>query len=91
MRVLWRLHEFDQKAAHVLGVNEDDQRTMRADARLAQNGGALGDEGVAGFVDVLDLETDVVLTALGVLGQEAMDRGLSRRRARSVRSGCWAG
>jgi hypothetical protein len=73
-RVLGRFHELDQHAAHVLGVNEDDQRTMGADARLAQHGGALGDQAVAGLVDVLDLEADVVLAALGVLGQEAVDR-----------------
>src|SRR5215217_6776439 len=63
-------------------MQEEDRRAVSADAGLAraEDGRALGAQGVAGRQDVLDLETDVVLAALGVLRQEAVDRAVLAQR-----------
>jgi hypothetical protein len=65
-----------QHAAHVLGVDEDHRHAVGADPRLtgSQHRCALGPHVVAGGDDIWDLEADVMLAALRVLGQEAVDR-----------------
>lgn len=67
-----RLHQLDQYAAHVTRVQEDDRRSVRPDARLAcaQDRHPLGAHFGDGGVDVGDLETDVVLAALGILARK---------------------
>ena len=37
MRPLRRLHDLGQLPAHVLGVDEEDQRPVRADTRFAEH------------------------------------------------------
>ncbi|MNR20575.1 hypothetical protein D3C85_1374250 [compost metagenome] len=56
-------------------MQEDDRGAVGADAGLAgaEDGHALGAHLSDGVVDVGHLEADVVLAALGVLGQEAGD------------------
>src|SRR5260221_2127838 len=66
----WTLHYFRQHAAHVLWVDEEDERPVRADARLAEDAGALGLELGLGGVDVGHLEADMVLPAERVLLEE---------------------
>src|SRR5579884_32678 len=63
-------------------MDENDRRPMRADAGLAgpEHGGALGPQGVAGGIDVLDLEADVVLAAARVAREEALQRGVLAQR-----------
>lgn len=70
-----RLHQLDQHPAHVAGMQKHHRRPVRPDARLAraQDRHPLGPHLGDGGMDVGDLETDVVLAALGVLGQEADD------------------
>src|SRR4029079_14615649 len=67
-------HYFREHAAHVLGVDEEDERAVRADARLSEDARALGFE--LGFrgVDVGNLEADMVLPAQRVLLEEFHDR-----------------
>src|SRR5690348_6962570 len=47
-----RFHDLGQHAAHVLRVDEEDQRPMRADARLAEHLAALSFEPCLGRVNV---------------------------------------
>src|SRR4051794_27574836 len=42
MRRLRCLHDLGEDAAHVLRVHEEDERSVGADARLAEDAGALG-------------------------------------------------
>ncbi len=73
-----RLHQLDQNSAHVLGMHEDHRDAVSADARLAraQHRRALRPHRVAGGVDVLHLEADVMLPAPRVLLKEGLERGL---------------
>jgi hypothetical protein len=70
-------------------MEEDDGGAVGADAGLAraEDGQAFGAAFGDGGVDVLDLETDVVLAALRVFGEEADDGGGVVIAARSARSG----
>lgn len=74
--VVGAFHEFDQDPAHLLRMEEDDGRAVGADAGFAgaEDGDAPGAHFGDGDGDVLDLETDMVLSAPGVLGEEADDR-----------------
>src|SRR5436190_1941001 len=74
------LHDLGQNAAHVPGVEEEDRSPMRADARLAENLGALAFEPRLGLVDVGHLVADVMLPARRVLGKEAVDRRVRPKR-----------
>src|SRR5436189_6205274 len=67
------LHDLGQNAAHVPGVEEEDRSPMRADARLAENLGALAFEPRLGLVAVGHLVADVMMPARRVLGKEAED------------------
>ena len=69
-----RLHDLGEHAAHVLGMDEEHRRAVRADARLAEHARALGFELGLGGVDVGHLEADVVLAAERVLLEELRDR-----------------
>src|SRR5438045_208268 len=69
-----RFHDLGQDAAHVLRVDEEDERPMRADARLAEHPRTLGFELGLGGVDVGHLEADMVLPAERVLLEESHDR-----------------
>ena len=70
MRGLRRFHDLGQDSAHVLRVDEEDQSAMRADARFAEDAGALGFEFGPGGVDLRDLEADVMLSSERVLLEE---------------------
>src|ERR1044072_2619699 len=69
-------HYFRQHAAHVLGMDEEDERAMRADARLAEDARALSLEFGLGGVDLGHLEADVMLPAERVLLEELHDRAI---------------
>ena len=60
------LHQLDQHAAHVLRVEEDHRRAVRADPGLAEHPGALRLHLGLGGVDVGDLEADMMLASLRV-------------------------
>ena len=65
-----RLHDLDQNAAHILGVDEEHQRAVRADAGLAEHARALGLELGLGGVDLGHFEADMMLPAERVLLEE---------------------
>ena len=69
------LHQFNQHAGHIFGVDENNRRAMRANARLvrAQHARALCHHLVARGDNVIDLETNMVLAASRVLSQKASD------------------
>ena len=73
MGAFWRLHDLGEDATHVLRVHEEDERTVRADARFAEDAGALGLELGLGSVDVRHLEADVMLAAERILFEELPD------------------
>src|SRR5688572_26917738 len=80
MRLLRRFHDLGQNAAHVLGMDEEYERAMRADARLAEHPRALGLELGLGGTDVRHLEADVVLAAERLALQEFDDRRIRTQR-----------
>ena len=80
MRGPRRLHDFREDAAHVLGVDEEHGRAVRADAGFAEDACAFGLELGLGGVDVGDLEADVVLAAERVLVEELRDRRIVAER-----------
>ena len=70
------LHEFHQHTAGSLGMQEDDGHAVGAPCAARQSPSTtapLAFNGVAGGQDVGDLKADVVLTALGGLGQKGVD------------------
>src|SRR6185503_925264 len=75
-----RLHDLGQHAAHVLGVDEEDERPVRADARLAEDPRAFLLELGLRRVDVGDLEADMMLPAQRVLLEEIRDRAILAER-----------
>src|SRR6185369_14243986 len=78
--VLRALHDLGQDAAHVLGVDEEDERPVRADARLAEDASAFGLEFGLGRVDLGHLEADVMLPAERVLLEELHNRRIRTQR-----------
>jgi len=82
-------HDLGQHAAHILGMQEEDQGAMRADTRLAQHLDALGLEIGLGGLDIRNLEADMVLPAQRVLREKNYGSASFRPAARSARSGCW--
>ena len=58
-----RLHDLRQHPAHVLGVDEEDERAVCADARFTEDAGVLGFELRLGEVNIRYLEANVVLAA----------------------------
>src|SRR6476659_10385333 len=80
MSGLRRLHDLGEDAAQVLGVDEEDQRPMGADARLTEHAGALGLELGLGGVDVGHLEADMVLAAERIALEELHDRRVLAQR-----------
>ena len=44
MRLLRGLHDLRQYAAHILGMDEEDERAVCADARFTEDAGVLGFE-----------------------------------------------
>src|SRR6478672_2060413 len=73
-------HDLREDPAHVLGVDEEDQRPMGADARLTEHAGALGLELGLGGVDVGHLEADMVLPAERIALEELHDRRVLAQR-----------
>ena len=77
---LRRLHNLGQNPAHVLGMDEENQRPMRANAGFAQHALtqrlklSLRDMNIGHFV------TDMMLPAGRVLVEEALDRRVSGQR-----------
>ena len=71
--VLGRFHDFGQLAHHVFGVEKEDGRAVRADARGAEDALAHILESLARVLDILDLVADMVLPAGGVLFEELGD------------------
>ena len=72
--MLRSFHYFREDAAHVLGVDEEDERAVGADARLAEDSGAFGLELRLSGVDFGHLEADVVLATERVLLEKLHDR-----------------
>src|SRR5208283_833834 len=72
-----RLLEFDERAAKILGMQEQHRLAMRADLRLAvaEHARALGLQLVARGDDVLDLVAEVMNATRGILLDETRDRG----------------
>src|SRR3954454_8804831 len=75
-----RFHDFREYTAHVLRVYKEDERAVRADARLAEHARALRLELGPGGLDVGHLEADMMLPAEGVLLEELHDRRVRPER-----------
>src|SRR3954452_22528758 len=75
-----RFHDFREYTAHVLRVYKEDERAVRADARLAEHARALRLELGPGGLDVGHLEADMMLPAEGVLLEEFHDRRVWPKR-----------
>src|SRR6478672_7416377 len=78
--MLRSFHKFREHPAHVLGMDKEDERAMRADAWFTEDAGALGFELGLGGVDVGDLEADVMLAAKRILLEEFHDRRIIAER-----------
>ena len=63
MRVFRRFQNLGQHAAHILGMDEENQRAVRAESRLAEHCAALGLKPCLGFVDVGHFIAEMVLPA----------------------------
>ena len=77
---LRRLHNLGQNPAHILGMDEENQRAVRADAGGAEDALAERLELGAGLGDVGHFEAQVMLPAERVLGEEACERGVLAER-----------
>src|SRR3989344_3708095 len=80
MRLLRRLHDLGQHPAHILGVQEKNQRSMRPDAGLAEHALAQRLERGLGGMNVGDFVAHMMLPARRVLLEKARDRGVARQR-----------
>src|SRR3546814_2421158 len=78
-----RFHDFGQHALHIFGMDEKDRRAVGTDARGAKHTLAHRLELSARLGDIGHLETDMVLPAQRVLGEEPVDRGSGVKRLRS--------
>ena len=71
-------HDLGQLPAHVLGVDENDQRAMRAHARLAQNTLALSFKPRLGGVNIGHFKSNMVLPTQRVALQPFANSGVWR-------------
>ena len=72
--VLGRLHDLGQHTVHVFGVDEEDRRAVRADARLAEHARAFILEPRLGRVDIGYLVAHMMLPAGRIFCKKAVDR-----------------
>lgn len=75
-----RFHDFGQHPAHILRVDEENRRAVRAGAGGTKDALAHRLEPRARLGNVGDFETDMMLPAIGVLRQKAVDRRLRAQR-----------
>ena len=78
--VLWCFHDFGQHALHIAGVDEENQRAVRADPGFAQHALAHGLKLGLGGVDIGHFVAHMMLPAGRVLLKEAGDRGVAGQR-----------
>ncbi len=70
MRLLRRLHNLSQNPAHILGMEEEYQRPMRANAGLAQHALAHGLKLGLGGVDIGHFIAHMMLATCGFLARK---------------------
>ena len=73
VRAFWRFHDLGQLPAHVLWVDEENQRAVGTNAGLAENALAEAFEPGLGHVNIGHFVTDVVLAAQRVLLEPLAD------------------
>ena len=87
MPSLGRLHDLGELAHHVLGMEEEDRRPVRTDARGSEHALPQPLEVRAGGLDLGYLETHMVLPPERVLGEEGVERAV-RSPSGSISSIC---
>src|SRR5262245_57232862 len=80
VRLLWAFHDLGQHAAHVLGMEEEDRRTMCANARRPEDANALFAIEDTRSLDIGHFEAQMVLPAFGIPLEELKDRRVRAQR-----------